>query len=75
MQTGGTVPLILYFSTKWRHVVSFTLQPIYPSGKSNRYPLNRRQGGPRTGLNSLGKTKYLHVLGIKLCYSDVRPVA
>jgi hypothetical protein len=28
-------------------VVSFTLQPLYPQGKSSRYLLDRRLGGPQ----------------------------
>jgi hypothetical protein len=35
-------------ATNWRRVVSFTPQPLYPRGKSPRYPLDRRLGGPQS---------------------------
>jgi hypothetical protein len=33
--------------TRWRWVVSFTSQPLWPRGKCPRYPLDRRLGGPQ----------------------------
>jgi hypothetical protein len=30
-----------------RRVLSFTSQPLYPQGKSPRYPLHRKLGGPQ----------------------------
>jgi hypothetical protein len=45
--SGGIVPRILDFGTRWRWVVSFTTRPIYLQGKSPRYPLDRRLGGPQ----------------------------
>jgi hypothetical protein len=33
--------------TSWRWVFSFNLRPLYPWGKSSRYPLDRRLGGPQ----------------------------
>jgi hypothetical protein len=39
---------ILYLGTRWRLLVSFTPLPLYPRGKSPRYPLDRRLGGPQS---------------------------
>jgi hypothetical protein len=39
--SGCTAPRILDLSTRWRWVVSFTPRPLYPHGKSPRYPLDR----------------------------------
>jgi hypothetical protein len=44
----GTAPLILNFSTSWRCVVCFTVQPLYPQGKSPNYSPTRRLGGTQT---------------------------
>jgi hypothetical protein len=38
----------LDLGTRWRWVVSFTPLPLYPRGKSSRYPLDRRLGGPES---------------------------
>jgi hypothetical protein len=38
-------------------VVSFTLQPLYPQGKSPWYPLDRRLGGPQRRPGSGGEEK------------------
>jgi hypothetical protein len=37
-------PHFLDLGTSWRWVVSFTPRPLYPYGKSPRYPLDRRLG-------------------------------
>jgi hypothetical protein len=42
-----TTPCIPDLGTRWRWVVSFTTWPLYPQGKSNLYPLDRRLGGPQ----------------------------
>jgi hypothetical protein len=42
---------------RWRWVVSFTLQPFYPQGKSTRYPLNRRLGGSQSQSGHGGEEK------------------
>jgi hypothetical protein len=39
---------ILDLSNRWRLVVSFKAQPLYPWGKSPWYPLERRLGGSQT---------------------------
>jgi hypothetical protein len=44
----GIAPRNLDFGTRWRWVVSFTLRPLYPQGKSPRYPLDKRLGGPQS---------------------------
>jgi len=33
----GVVSCILNLGTRWRWMVSFTLRPLYPRGKSPRY--------------------------------------
>jgi len=43
----GTVPSI-NIGDRWRWVVSFTPQPLYPWGTDPRYPLNRRLSGPHS---------------------------
>jgi hypothetical protein len=45
---GGTVPRILDLGTRWGWVVSFMPPLLYPQGKSPRYPLDRRLGGPQS---------------------------
>jgi hypothetical protein len=40
----GVAPCILDLDTRWRRVVSFMPRPLYPQGKSSRYPLDRRLG-------------------------------
>jgi hypothetical protein len=48
---------IIYLNTRWRRVVSFTLQPLYPEGK---YPGTHYIGGwvePIAGLDAAEKRK------------------
>jgi hypothetical protein len=47
-ESEGTAPRILDLATRWRWVVSFVPQPLYPQGKSPWYPLDRRLGGPQS---------------------------
>jgi hypothetical protein len=51
--SGCINPHFLDLGISWRWVVSFTPRPIYPRGKSPRYPLNKRLCGPqsRSGKN------------------------
>jgi hypothetical protein len=46
--SGSIDPRILDLVTRWRSVVSFIPRPLYPKGKSPRYPLDRRLGGPQS---------------------------
>jgi hypothetical protein len=55
--SGGIDPCFLDLGTKWRWVVSFTPRPLYPLGKSLRYPSQRRLGGTQTS-HSLQKFWY-----------------
>jgi hypothetical protein len=45
--SGSIAPRILDPGTRWRWVVSFTSRPLYHQGKSSRYQLDRRIGGPQ----------------------------
>jgi hypothetical protein len=49
---------ILDLGPSWR-VVSFTPLPLYPRGKSPRYPLDRRLGGPQRQSGQSGEVKIL----------------
>jgi hypothetical protein len=44
----GIASGILNLGTRWRWVVSFKPQPLYPRGKNTRYPFDRRLGGPQS---------------------------
>jgi hypothetical protein len=59
--SGHIDPHFLDLGTSWRWVVSFTPLPVYPRGKSPRYPL-----GPRTGLNDIERRKFLTLPGLQL---------
>jgi hypothetical protein len=50
---------ILDLGTKWRWVVSFTSRLLYPQGKSPRYSLDRKLGGPKSRPGCCGKEKIL----------------
>jgi hypothetical protein len=43
--SGSIAPCIPDLGTKWRGVVSFTPQLLYPQGKNPWYPSDRRLGG------------------------------
>jgi hypothetical protein len=57
--SGCIDPHFLDLGTSWRWVVSFTPLPPYPKGKSPRYPLERRLGGPQSWSGWRGKEKIL----------------
>jgi hypothetical protein len=48
---------ILNTNIKQRCVASFTLQMLYPQGKSPRYPLDKSLVGSRASLNRVEKNK------------------
>jgi hypothetical protein len=48
-----------------RLVVSFTLLPLYPLGKSPRYPLDRRLGESQSRSGRCGEEKHLALPGIE----------
>jgi hypothetical protein len=47
-------------------VVNFTPRPLYPRGKSPRYPLERRLGGPQSRSGRFGEVKILDPTGLEL---------
>jgi hypothetical protein len=53
----GIALRILDLGTRWRWVVSFTPRPLYPQGKSPRYPLDRRLGEPQSRSGRGGEEK------------------
>jgi hypothetical protein len=42
---GGSVAYMFKLGIRFRSVVSFTPRPLYPQGKSDWHPLDRRSGG------------------------------
>jgi hypothetical protein len=57
--SGCIDPHFLDLGTSWRWVVNFTPRPLYPQGKSPRYPLDKRLGGPQSRSGRLGGGKIL----------------
>jgi hypothetical protein len=66
--SGGIAPRILDLGTKWRWLVSFTLRPLYPQGKSPWYPWDRRLGGLQSRSGRGGEKK------IPLPHRDSNPI-
>jgi hypothetical protein len=64
--SGCIDPGFLDLGTIWRSVVSFTPRPLYPCGKSPRYPLDRRLGGPQNWSELCGEEKILATPGLEL---------
>jgi hypothetical protein len=62
MGSGYIEPNFLDLGTSWRWVVRFTLLPLYPRGKSPRYPLDRRLGAPQNQSGQRGEEKILECL-------------
>jgi hypothetical protein len=60
-----TDPPFLDLGTSWRWVVSFTLRSLYQRGKSPRYPLDRRQGGPKSLSGWHGEMEILDLIGTR----------
>jgi hypothetical protein len=61
----GYSSTILDLGTRWRWLVSFTLLPLYPRGKSPRHPLDRRLGGRQSRCGCCGEEKNLALPGIE----------
>jgi hypothetical protein len=59
-QSGCIDPCFLELGNSWRWVVSLTVLLLYPQGKSPRYPLHRRFGGPQ---NRSGRNGEVEILG------------
>jgi hypothetical protein len=58
---------LLTLGARWRCVVNFMPQPLYPWGKSSLYPFGRMLEGAWSGLDVLKYHKILlPLLGIKL---------
>jgi hypothetical protein len=55
-------------------VVSFTPMPLYPRGKSLRYPLDRRLGGPQSRSGRLREEKIRHCRDSNSDPSVIQPV-
>jgi hypothetical protein len=53
----GIAPLILWPRNRWRWVVSFTPQPLYPQGKSPWYLLDRKLGETQSRSGRGGEEK------------------
>jgi hypothetical protein len=64
-RSGYIDPRILELSISWKSVVSFTLRPLYSPGKSPRYPLYRRLGGPQSRSGRRGEEKILDPTGTR----------
>jgi hypothetical protein len=50
---------ILHLGIRWKWVASFRPLPLYPRGKSHRYPLRRSLGGPKSRSGRCGKERKL----------------
>jgi hypothetical protein len=58
-------PHSLDLGISWRWVVSFTPRPLYPRGKSPRYPSDRRSDGPQSRSGRCGEEKILGFTGTR----------
>jgi hypothetical protein len=56
---------VLNLSTRWRWVVRFTSQLLYPKGRSPQYPLDKEWVGLRASLETEKKKALGPLLGIK----------
>jgi hypothetical protein len=60
--SGSTAPSILDLGTRWRWVVRFTPQPLYPQGKYPWYALDRRLSGTQSRSGCGGEEKNSQLL-------------
>jgi hypothetical protein len=63
--SGCINPYFLGLSTSWMWFVKFTPRPLYPRGKSPRYPLNRWLDGPQSRSERRGEEKILDSTGTR----------
>jgi len=68
---GSIAPRILGLGSRWRWVVSFTPQPLYPQGKSPCYLMNKRLCGPLSRSGRGGEEKN----STDLIHNDKRKMA
>jgi hypothetical protein len=74
--SGCIDPRFLDLDTSWRWVVGLTTLPLHPRGKSPRYPLDMRLGGPQNRYGPRKEEKILDTTGTRtLTPSAVQPVA
>jgi hypothetical protein len=64
--SGCIDPHFLELGISWSWLVSFTPLPLYPQGKSPRYPLNRSLDGPQSRSGRCGEEKILTLPGLEL---------
>jgi hypothetical protein len=64
-RSGCIDPHFLDLDTRWRWVVKFTPQLLYPRRKFPRYPLDRRLGGTQSRFGRLEEEKNLTVPGLE----------
>jgi len=59
MGCGGIALIIFNLSTRWALMFSLRLGRLVPEGKSRRYPLTRRLGGPESRSGRVEEEKNL----------------
>jgi hypothetical protein len=63
--SGYIDPPFLDLGPSWESVVSFKPLSLYPRGKSPRYPLDGRLGGPQSRSRRHGEVKILVPTGTR----------
>jgi hypothetical protein len=69
----GIAPRILDLGSRLSWVASFTHQPLYPQGKSSRYPSDRRLGGHQSRSEHGGEENNSQPLSGIEAYNSDRP--
>jgi hypothetical protein len=62
LENGGIVPGILDLETRWKSVVSFTPQLLYPQAKFSRLPIGYEEGWAQSTSENDGEEKNSHPL-------------
>jgi hypothetical protein len=62
--SGRIAPRIIDLGTRLRWVVSFTIRPLYPQGKTPWYPLDRRLGGHQSRSGRGGEERNSQLLPV-----------